>query len=633
MKSEKSLLYLVIATSALFSFLFSFFAINPSFHHHFQQIAWQAGDLFLEYYLAFSGGPAEYMALFISQFFDSNFIGSAIIAASGFLISFFLFKTIYLRWGKLNLMFLLVPLAQIILLAFMCDYKYHFSVTVNMLIVSGFLFLCTAIEKRVDFTIVYHTLIAGALLYYISGGMYFLIFMGSSLILLAGKPWKKMLLNGSVIILITFLVPFLVQRYIFLSSLNNSFFRSTPDVAVMLRYSRPLLFYIGLVTIPAVILLTGISAIPLVPKRKDQALRKNPGKSKIKKKGVLPLKINKWKIGVAVQVFVLTVASVIILYKVYQPVEKAKVEIDYNASHQNWEKVITMSEKMETYDRMVNFQYNRALLNTGLLIEKLFYFEQILGSQGLFLDKPFTSEVALPNSDIYFDLGNIDESQRYAFESETLMKNSPRVLKRLILNCIIINKMEAANTYINILANNPMEKKWVVKYRGYISNSNMATFDSLIVKKRMDMSQTEGMFGTPPLKLISQLEKNPQNKAAFESLIAFDLMEHDVVSLTEDLKYLSRLNYQKLPVALEEAIILYRSQLKNNVLFNMIRISESTTERFREFAKLTSAAKGDREKAKQATQAFKNTYWYYVLFLSPKVTNLKLETRPVEGNY
>jgi hypothetical protein len=198
---------------------------------------------------------------------------------------------------------------------------------------------------------------------------------------------------------------------------------------------------------------------------------------------------------------------------------------------------------------------------------------------------------------------------------------------------MIMNKMEAANTYLNILAANPLERKWVEKYRNYISNREIADTDALVVQKRKDMNQTEGMLGIPPLKLISQLEKNPLNKAAFEYLIAIDLMEHDVGSLTEDLKYLNQLNYKKLPVALEEAIILYRSQGKNSEFFNRIRISEPTTQRFREFAKLTSASKGDREKAKQATNAYKNTYWYYVLFLSPRVTNLKLETTPVDANY
>jgi hypothetical protein len=632
MKSEKFLLNVLLAFSAIFSFLFCFYAINASLHHFNQQIAWQTGHIFSNYYMAFSGGPAEYLSLFVSQFFVSNFLGSILVAASGFLISFFLIKTIYLMKWKSGWLLLLVPFVQIIILALMCDYKFHFSVIINLIIVSGFLYLCTSLEKWVRFTVSLPTFFAGILLYYISGGMYFLIFMASSLIIIIRKPDKNMFVNVSIILTETFLIPFIAYHFVFLSSLNNSFFRSTPDVAAMIRYTRPPVFYAGLSIIPVFVLLSKISAILSETKKQVQPLVKKPDKAKIKNRPPFKLSENR-KITFAVYVFLLVAVSGIMFYKVYKPAEKLKIEIDYFASEQDWDKVILLTEKMKIYDRMVNFQYNRALSNKGQLLEKLFEYDQILGSQGLFLDKPFTSEVALPNSDIYFDLGNIDESQRYAFESETLMKNSPRVLKRLILNCMIMDRMEAAGTYINILAANPLETEWVEKYRNYIRNPEMADTDPLIAQKRKDMNKTEGMIGIPPLKLISQLEKNPLNKAAFEYLIAFDLMEHDVVSLTEDLKYINQLNYKKLPVALEEAIILYRSQGKNNEFFNRIKISDPTTERFREFAKLTSAAKGDREKAKQATLAYKNTYWYYVLFLSPRVTKLKLDTRPVDANY
>lgn len=632
MKSEKFLLQVLLVVSAIFSFIFCFYAVDTSLHHFNQQIAWQTGNVFRNYYLAFSGGPAEYLSLFISQFFYSNFLGSVILTASGFFISFFLIKTVQLQQEKSGLLFLLLPLVQVIILALMCDYKFHFSVIVNLTIVSGFLYLCTSLKKQARFTFLFPTIITGILLYYISGGMYFLIFMVSSAILFVAKPYKNMFVNVSLILGLAFLIPFVAYHFVFLTSLNNSYFRSTPDVAAMIRYTRPPIYYAGLAIIPVFIVLSKISAVISETKKKVQPMVIKPDKGKIKNKPGFKFSGNR-KIAFAVYTFLLVAVSGIIIYKVYNPEEKTKFEIDYYAYEQDWDKVISLSREIETYDRMVNYQYNRALSNTGQLLEKIYTYEQKLGSQGLFLDKPFTSEVALPNSDIYFDLGNIDESQRYAFESETLMKSSPRVLKRLILNCMIMNKMEAAGTYLNILAANPLERKWTEKYRNYINNPEKADADPLIVQKRKDMNQTEGMLGIPPLKLISQLEKNPLNKAAFEYLIAFDLMEHDVVSLSEDLKYINQLNYKKLPVALEEAIILYRSQEKGNVLFDQIKISEPTTERFREFAKLTSAAKGDREKAKQATQAYRDTYWYYVLFLSPRVTKLKLDTQPVDANY
>ena len=622
-----------MAVSAVFTIGYSYYVVNPALHYHYQQIAWYSGKLFRDYYLSFAGGPGEYLTLCISQWFAFKALGSLILSVSGLLISVFIYKVIQLKIKSPKLALLWIPLIQIIVLALMQDYRYHFSITINLVIVSGFLFLCSAIENRKWLSIHFHTIIGGILIYYISGGMYFLIFMLASIILLIKKPDVKMLLNGFLIAATTLLIPFVAFHFVFLTSLNNSFFRATPDVATMLRYSRPFLFYAGLAIIPVVLFSEKIWAIFPLSLSKSKDLRKMSLESEIEIEDQKTNKHGFKKIAIAIQIIILVAASVYILFHEYQPIEKTKVEIDYYASQEDWDKVIVMSEKLEKYDRMVNFQYNRALLNTGQVLEKIFDYEQLLGSQGMFLDKPFTSEVALPNSDLYFDLGNIDESQRYAFESETLMRNSPRVLKRLILNCIIMDKMHAANTYINILAANPMERTWVKKYLPYIENPNLAASDSLIMKKRIDMSKTEGMIGTPPLKLISQLEKNPQNKAAFEYLIALDLMDHDLTSFTYDFKYINQLHYKKLPVVMEEAVILFRSQGKGNEVLDRIRISEETNTKFREFAKLTSASKGDKIKAKQATTAFKNTYWYYVLFLSPKVTNLKLDTQPVDANY
>lgn len=633
MKFEKVFLYSLMVLQAVFSFLFCMFYVNISLHHHFQQIAWQSGKLFVDYYFAFPGGATEYFTLFLTQLFYSNILGSAIVALSGLLISFFVYKTVFLKFSKSILFYLLILSMEMLFLVLMFDYRYPFSITVNLLIVSGFLFLNTLCENKFDLSFPFHIIVIGILVYYGCGGMYFLIFMVSSLILQLKKRDTKMLVNALLIIATTFLVPFLAYRFIFLCSLNSSFFRATPEVAAMLRYSRPVIFYYALAAIPTILLLVMIVDLFYSLSQNKQQRNKNSHKSIIENNHKIPGWNKTAKVAEFAQIGVSVIISTLLIYILYKPSEKTKVEIDYYATQNNWGKVIEMSEKMENYDRMVNFQYNRALLNTDQVLEKLFDYDQLLGSLGLFAEKPFTSEVTLPSSDLYFDLGNIDESQRFAFESETLMKNSPRVLKRLVLNCIIMDKLAAAKTYINILAANPMEKKWVEKYSTFIDNPNLANSDSLIMKKRADMSKTEGLIGTPPLKLLSQLEKNPKNKAAFEYLIAVDLFEHDLSSLEADYKFINGLDYKKLPVVLEEAFILFRSQDRNDEFLNSIRISQETIKRFREFAKLTSASKGDRGKAKLTTVDFKHTYWYYALFLSPKVTNLKLDTRPVETNY
>lgn len=632
MKPKRVLLYLLMAVTAMFSFFFCLIAVDVSLHHHFQQIAWQSGQTYLKYHLFFAGGLAEYLSLFVAQFFYSNWLGSFIVSLFGLLISLFVFKTISVRWEKLHFSYFFIPLIQIIVLALMCDYRFHFSVIFNLFMVSAFLLICIILQNKYGFAISYHNIITGILLYYISGGIYFLIFMFSSILLLSLKSLKYWITNTLVFLVLAFLLPYLAHRFIFLSSLQSSFFRSTPEVAAILRYSRSVLFFIALAIIPFIFLVAHLSSVNLnLNRSKKTSKRKSSVKPVIQKTSNKEFNFRFYVIGI--QFILLLTVSGFILFKNYKPAEKLKIDIDFQANRQNWNKVLELCSKTKTYDRMVNFQFNRALLNTGKLLENLFDYEQLLGSQGLFLDRPFAAEVALPNSDIYFDLGNIDESQRYAFESETLMPYSPRVLKRLILNSLIFDNRKAANTFLNVLASNPMEKKWSDNYRSYVENGEKAGFDSLIVMKRSDMNKTEGMIGTPPLKLINQLEKNPKNKAAFECLIAFDLLEHDLASFSEDLKYMSKLGYTKLPKLMEEAVVLFRSQTRNNEFLNRIRISKQTTERFNEFAKLTSAAKGDRNRAKKATVEFKNTYWYYVLFLSPKVTGLRIETRPVEAIY
>lgn len=314
MKTEKSLLFLLLVLIAVFSFIFSLIAIETSLHQHYQQIAWQSGKLFFDYYRTFSGGIGEYLALFISQLFKSNLLGSTIVALSGLLIPVFVFKTISIELVKTKLKFLLIPLIQIVILALMCDYSFRFSVTVNLILVSGFLNLCTLIDKYSRFKIKFHTIFAGILLYYLSGGMYFLIFMVSSLILLLKKPDLKLLFNALLFIAISFLIPYVAYRFVFVTSLNNSFFRSTPDVAAMIRYTRPPIFYVSLAAIPFVMFLSKIVAMIPVSKENLKTFKKNGDNSINKNKPEILVKKGANKIEIAIQLMVLTVVSGFISY-------------------------------------------------------------------------------------------------------------------------------------------------------------------------------------------------------------------------------------------------------------------------------------------------------------------------------
>lgn len=622
MKSNHRNTFALIIVTFVVSVFFLKYTVQPSLHHHLQQTAWLSGHIFLAGFLKYAGGPGEYIALFISQFFGSDTLSAIIIALFAALVVFLLFKTFQLIQKRFHSIYYVLPVMQIIIAALFCNYLFPFSGLLNLTVVILFLYCTVLIGKRLKMKIWYPVLIFSPVLYYVSGGMYFLIFMLSSLLMSVNKSVKFTLINTILILAEVVFIPWLAFKYVFDSSIFASYFKSTPDVAVMLRYSKPVLFYIGLGLIPGIILLFTITELISGRNKQDESQHV----------AIKARWYNKEIFKLALSYLIIIGVAVFAVYQSYKPQEKLKAEIDYYAYHEGWRKVLELSEKIEGYDRMVNFQFNRAISHQRVMLDKLFNYEQLLGSQGLFLDRPFAGEITLPNSDLYFDLGNIDESLRLAFESQTLMPESPRVLKRLVKDCIVQQKKIAANTYLNVLAANPVEKDWAEKYRK-LNGETGPSSDSEIELKRKEMVKAEGIRVIPRKKVLSLLEHNPQNRTAFEYVVAFDLMEHDLNAFLEDMEYFPAFRYPQIPTVLEEAIVLFRSQRPNVTELLQYRISPETIKRFKEFASLTSANRGNREKARQATVAYKNTYWYYVLFLSPLVTNVKLETQAVDANY
>ncbi len=623
MKTEKNIVYITVSAFAFISFLVVFLVINPVLHYSEQQIAWLNGNHFFNYYLTFPGGLAEYFTLFISQLFYSKWAGSVVVAIIPWLIAVLLAKITFLKTKSIFLPVLFFPLIQVSVLSLMSDHLFNFSMVINLFIVSLFLFCCFYAEVKFKLNLYFSLILSLFIIYIVSGGVYFLIFTISAILLLFFKPDRSKLILASILIILAGLIPWFSYKFIYLTNLEHAFLRSVPDVAPMLRYSKPTLFLVTLGIIPLIIAVNLIAEIfRSSEKKKTKKNTSPPAKSTIKK--LLPILFQ--TAGILVFAFVS-------FYYSHKPQEKLKAEIKLSASQGKWDDVLLKYPQVESYDRMVNFQFNRAIAHSGQMLEQLFNYPQVLGTQGLFLDRPFTSEVALPNSDLYFDLGNIDESQRFAFESQTLMAYSPLVLKRLILNSLILEDYEAAKTFSNVLSENPVENDWLKKYENILENPEKATDNKLVAEKRNIFARQGGLFFTPRDKMLILLNANSHNKMAFEYLIAFDLMEHDLASFSDDMKFYNDQGYKKLPKTIEEAVVLFLSQRPDNQFLRSFHVSPETVNRFREFVKAMNSAKGNKEKAKIQTAGFSNTYWYYVLFVSPVVTKVKLETKPSEANY
>jgi hypothetical protein len=298
---------------------------------------------------------------------------------------------------------------------------------------------------------------------------------------------------------------------------------------------------------------------------------------------------------------------------------KLRIEIDYLAYTRQWEVLLKKANPQLMHERKTAFQINRALYYTGGLLENLFNFPQYLGNKSLLLENDTDDDVLIPVSDIYYDMGYLNESRHWANESLTRYGKQPRILKRLAQINIIYGNYNGAKKYITLLKKTYSHNKWALEQEQYLfndekvkQNPEYATLIKLLPK--------EDFFATksaPQLNLVS-LNKYQNNKMVFEYLMAFTLLEHNVARLVKNIDEFRVFNFEKLPGNVEQALGIYMAMTHSkSIPMAGYAFSETFNQQFHDYSstylEFTKSEAGAKIKL---DQKYRNTYWYYIHFVS-----------------
>jgi len=110
------------------------------------------------------------------------------------------------------------------------------------------------------------------------------------------------------------------------------------------------------------------------------------------------------------------------------------------------------------------------------------------------------------------------------------------------------------------------------------------------------------------------LENNPDNRMAFEYLISFLLLEKNLSSFSEKMKYLNDLGYKQIPVHFEEALLASDSGYEAFIPEGL-SIRESTRHNFDGYVKASPAGSYSIDKRMEYLgDQYGNTFWYYYQF-------------------
>jgi hypothetical protein len=593
--------YLATVFLLLFGFFYYLKFVDPSLIDFKQQPLFLCNVNFFSQFTLYPKGITEYINLFFLQFFVSKFTGSILLTL--FIgLSILFSNLIFKKYFEGNALWFIQFLPGLLLISLHSHYEIDLSTDIVFLSV----LLCTWLYQNIKDLKLYIKIpiliVVEILLYYIFSGTALLtltfFIIAIEIIRFNKKNWYILI---PVVIVLAGILPYLTSIHFAYTDFKKGMFGilETGEKDKLI-----LILQLSILAILPILLLLNTLLKAIFRKKNIKA---------------------PWTNFIVFSFPVLIIAlTVLVMFISFNQNKKNNLLINFYAKNENWKGVLEVAKKLPIEDRKVIFQINRALYHQGRLANEAFSYPQFWGENGLILTTYYNSEVLMYCSDLFYDMGHIRGALHWAYEAQTKFENSPDVLKRIALCNLLLGEYSTAEKFLKILSQSPIHKKWALKYIPYLNNEKLLAVDPTLSEKRKLIPHDDFYSNTkhPQYDLFMLLTQHPENKMAFEYFMIDALMNHDLAKVAVNLKYLKNLGYDKIPVHIEEALMLFFALNKDyKVDLGDYKISTRTQNNFVAFSKLLlKFRQNHKEVQSEMYSQYGNTYWYYVQFISPITT-------------
>lgn len=286
---------------------------------------------------------------------------------------------------------------------------------------------------------------------------------------------------------------------------------------------------------------------------------------------------------------------------------------------QKYDEIIEFNRQFPSTNILTNFLNNVALSETGRLADSFLSSPQSADGGTLFLKWEIVSEVLKRGGYFYYNLGMINEAQRWAYEYMVMRGNSPEALKMLIKTELINENYKVAEKYVAILKETIFYRKQALEFEGLLFNeSAINAHPELGRKKELKTKQDFFVISEEPaanLDLI--LAADSLNYIAMEYKLADLLLQKDMKGIVNELPNLEKMGYNRIPKNVEEAVVTYKL-LKVGEMpeLKRLKISPQTEQRFNQYYQIFQQNQSNKQQAQRVlARDFGDTYWYYVFFM------------------
>jgi len=564
--------------------------------------------------LSLPGGLVRYVSVFLTQFFMFRWIGPVVVVLQVWAIALCIDRIVEKCDGKWFGWMRYMP--GIVILFFYTSYVYHFETTMAMLVVLGlFNSYITVSTNKWQMSLVWFVVLM-VIAYYFAAGSSLLFVVMCGIYELAVK---KRAIAGLGCFLSGAVIPLLIGVYGFGVSHIGAYSELMPWSWRITKYdlSNRMIpwLYVIYGCMPACLLFMGFFK---ESERETRSSKRKKDKKKSSKKmwragsdsssGVI-----KW---IACTVVLLGIAGGGAYYFVNDQL-KTLYEIEYCRGEGDWEKVLELADKQP--GQLLSMQArNQALYHLGRFGDEMFNYQQ--HPDGLMLSHVAFTKSYWHKYDLYIDLGLIGQADEVLTESMVTFRDNPFVLKKLAMVNMISGRNQTARVYLGALQKRLFFGEWAQGYLAKLKNGPELRGDDEIQRLRSLIPKgKDGRFlSTPEMQLKTQIANGKKNKMAFEYLLALYMLRGEMWNVAEVAGKMEEYDYEKIPVAFEEAILLNNKYNKKKISLKKLKIRDETKRRFDEFIAATVRYRTKDAARSELTRKFKNTYMYYYFYGIPE---------------
>jgi hypothetical protein len=539
---------------------------------------------FLKEQFSLPGGLILYSGSFFTQFFVSSWLGAFIYTLNAFavfLLSFYIFR-------KHNLENIVISFVPVWLLAILqTNMLFTFGQATGLLLLLCYIAIYVSINKSGSRYLFFFA--AWPIFYILAGGFSIPLVLLCLLHELLFRKEKKRYIITFLYVVTGALVPYLSSRFIFYIQPDKIF--TYPVISGLNSISLYALI-LSFVWTPLIMLAGSLFG-------KAQSLKK---------------RLSAWSFTNVVAAVVIIVLMAFVIHKrAYNKMADMMLGVDHYAQKAEWDKLLKLSDRYPGYNTLVIYYTNLALYKTGKLMDKMFSYPQI-GSQGLRLKWQRNLNLFF-GGEVFSQLAYNNESIHWAFEALVAKGLNPRSLKKLAVGYTVNGNFDIAAKYLDLLDRTLFYRKWAQQHIKYLSDPDLAGRDPEISGYSYLLVSSNFFSEVNGLNLQDLLRNHPENKMAYEYLLASLLLDRNLggfAKVVADMKYY---DYNRMPLHVEEALIFYNSYEKEKIIPEGYSFSPETVNRFNDYAKVYTKFRSNlKVAAYELRKKYGGTYWYYLQF-------------------